>query len=603
MNLFASIKLVYAFCLALIILAVSGVSHAEDFLDPEQAFQVKATMPQSGQIKVRFQVAPGYYLYRDKISFTATGAKLNEFQLPAGIIKYDTTFEKDVETFHDAVDVLIPFETENQSQNSSQNKSQSLNAIQLTVMYQGCADKGLCYPPQKSTFNFNAQGELIPVNAAPVGSKATTDSVTAPTTSPTNEAGRIQQALQSGKLWVIIPLFLLLGLGLAFTPCVLPMVPILSFIIVGEGVAVKKSRGFFLSLCYVLGMALVYTSLGVAAGLLGEGLSANLQSPWVLSAFALLMIVLSFSMFGIYQLQMPSFVQTKLTQLSENRSKGKAFGVFAMGAISALIVGPCVAAPLAGALVYISQTRDVLVGASALFAMAMGMGIPLLLVGISAGSLLPRAGAWMEQIKRFFGVLMLGMAWYMLKPLLPIALQMFGWGALGIGYALYLLLDKRSGHRIKAFAVLFALLGAMQWVGLSLGVRSVYAPLAPLFTKPTHAASFTRIKTNAELDQYLKNAQGKRVMLDFYADWCVSCIEMEKFTFTDPTVKAQMEQMILLQIDVTANNEDDKAVLKRFTLFGPPAILFFNSDGQELTEKRVIGFQNAEEFARSMPKD
>jgi thiol:disulfide interchange protein DsbD len=586
MNLFTSLKFVYAFCLALLILPLLGVAQAEDFLDPEQAFQVKATMPQPGQIKVSFKVAAGYYLYRDKISFAVTGAKLNEFQLPAGVIKYDTTFEKDVETFHDAVNVLIPIETEQQAHNQSQ------KYIQLTVMYQGCADKGLCYPPQKSTFNFNAQGELIPLNSAPIGAM--------PTTEPTNEAGRIQQALQSGRLWVIVPLFLLLGLGLAFTPCVLPMVPILSFIIVGEGVAVKKSRGFFLSLCYVFGMALVYTSLGVAAGLLGEGLSANLQSPWVLSAFALLMVILSLSMFGIYQLQMPSFVQTKLTQLSENRSKGKAFGVFAMGAISALIVGPCVAAPLAGALVYISQTRDVLVGASALFAMAMGMGIPLLLVGISAGSLLPRAGSWMEQIKRFFGLLMLGMAWYMLKPLLPIALQMFGWGALGVGYSISLFMDKRSGYRFKVLALLFAVLGATQWVGLSMGVRSVYAPLAPLFTKPTHAANFTRIKSSAELDQFLKNTQGKPVLLDFYADWCVSCIEMEKFTFTDPRVKSRMEQMILLQIDVTANTAEDKAMLKRFTLFGPPAIILFNEQGQELTDKRVIGFQKSDEFLQSI---
>jgi thiol:disulfide interchange protein DsbD len=271
-----------------------------------------------------------------------------------------------------------------------------------------------------------------------------------------------------------------------------------------------------------------------------------------------------------------------------------------MGAISALIVGPCVAAPLAGALVYISQTRDVLVGASALFAMAMGMGIPLLLVGISAGSLLPRAGAWMEQIKRFFGVLMLGMAWYMLKPLLPIALQMFGWGALGIAYALYLFLDVRSGYRIKLVALLFAVLGAAQWVGLSMGVRSVYAPLAPLFSKPTHAANFTRIKSSAELDQFLKNTQGKPVLLDFYADWCVSCIEMEKFTFTDPRVKSRMEQMILLQIDVTANTAEDKAMLKRFTLFGPPAIILFNEQGQELTDKRVIGFQKSDEFLQSI---
>jgi thiol:disulfide interchange protein DsbD len=568
-----SFKLFFA-CFLLLVLMISFKVKAEEFLDPEQAFKVSASMRSNNQIQLTFTIAPAYYLYRDKISFESNGAKLGEVNLPAGIVKYDTTFEKDVATFTKQLDVLLPIEA---------NK-----AFQLVVSYQGCADQGLCYPPQKSTFSFNAEAkELTSILSDNHKTKV-------------SESGQIQQALESGKLWIIIPLFMLLGLGLAFTPCVLPMVPILSFIIVGEGVAVKKARGLLLSFAYVFGMALVYTCLGVAAGLLGEGLSANLQSPWVIAVFSLFMVLLSLSMFGVYELQMPSFLQTKLTQLSESRSKGKIVSVFFMGAISALIVGPCVAAPLAGALVYISQTRDVFIGGSALFAMALGMGIPLLLVGVSAGSVLPRAGAWMEQIKRFFGVLMLGMAWYMLKPLLPIWLQMLGWGILGLIYSYTLFLDKRSGNKIKVVAVIIALLGSSQLLGLAMGVRSVYAPLSPLFTKPLHGPSFVRIKNSAELNEFLANAHGKRVLLDFYADWCISCIEMEKFTFTDPRVKAEMEKMILLQIDVTANNEDDKAMLKRFKLFGPPAIILFDETGSEIQEKRVIGFQKADEFLQSI---
>jgi thiol:disulfide interchange protein DsbD len=379
------------------------------------------------------------------------------------------------------------------------------------------------------------------------------------------------------------------------------MVPILSSIIVGEGVQVSRGKGFVLSASYSLGMALVYTSLGVAAGLVGEGLSAALQKPWVLGAFALLMAGLSLSMFGVYQLQVPAAVQQKLMKASDGQAAGKLIGVFAMGAISALIVGPCVAAPLAGALLYISQTRDVLIGGSALFAMAVGMSVPLILIGVSAGALLPRAGAWMEAVKFFFGVLMLGLALWIVVPVVPGWVPMAGWAALGLGYGAYLIWYKQWGRVSKFIGVAFALLGLVQLVGVLTGGRDPIAPLAHLGRANVMSkAEFTRVKSVADLDAAIARANGKTVMLDFYADWCVSCKEMEKLTFSDPRIKSTFADMVLLQADVTANDEDDKAMLRRFKLFGPPGIIFFDKQGREVQGRRVIGYQDADKFLQSL---
>nr|WP_230405100.1 protein-disulfide reductase DsbD [Undibacterium rugosum] len=562
---------------------------AEDFLDPEVAFKVNAVMVEPGVAEVTFTIADGYYLYRERLKFSSEQAKLGEPVLPKGKVKFDETFNKEVETYREKLVVRIPVQADKD--------------FVLKVARQGCADLGLCYPPMESEFplsvsaSTNAGSANLAAGSAPskAGAAAATD----------NESSSISAALKSGKLVVILPLFFLLGLGLSLTPCVLPMVPILSFIIVGEGAGVSRMRGFLLSLAYVLGMSLVYTGMGVAAGLAGEGLAATLQNPWVLGAFSALMVLLALSMFNVYQLQMPAALQTRLTQVSEgqrNSKAGKLIGVFLMGAISALIVGPCVTGPLIGALVYISQTRDVLVGGAAMFAIAIGMGVPLLLIGISAGSLLPRTGMWMEYIKRFFGVLMLGMALWMISPVIPAWVQMAGWALLLLAYAAYLLWIQRSGLLAKAFGLLFGLLGAIQLVGVATGGRDVYAPLSHLLGTQVHGASFQRVRTVAELDAALAQNKGKTAMLDFYADWCVSCKEMEKLTFTDPAIKAKMEAMLLLQVDVTANNEDDKALLKRFGLFGPPGIIFFNQQAQEIAGSRVVGYQNAEKFLQSLSK-
>lgn len=625
----------FAACCFLLI-AVFGAGHAradDEFLDPELAFKFSARMQDPSTIAVTYVIADGYYMYHERFKFDAVGAKLGTPVYPAGKVKFDDTFQKNVETFRKTLTITIPV--------------QAAGAFTLKATGQGCSDKGLCYAPQDATAQLVgggggqsvAPGTGLPSKfALPAAPAVDTAAVNGPqaqaspgvsvlsipqadiisTPEPVaavpvaasaapvqNELGKIESALKGGKLLVIVPLFMLLGLGLAFTPCVLPMVPILSSIIIGDGAKVSRSRGLLLSLTYALGMAIVYTALGVAAGLAGEGLAAKLQNPWVLGFFALLMAGLALSMFGFYELQVPAFLQGKLTSVSNQQSSGRLAGVFVMGAISALIVGPCVAAPLAGALLYISQTRDVVIGGSALFAMAVGMSVPLLLVGVSAGTLLPRAGAWMDAVKRFFGVLQLGVAWWLVSPVLPGAVQMLGWTVLFVGYGMYLLVGKSGAQNAwvaKAFGLVFAVLGAMQLVGVASGGRDPLAPLAHLGGGQVHAQPFTRVKTVAQLDAALAQLNGKPALLDFYADWCVSCIEMEKLTFVDPAVREKMGQAVLLQVDVTANDADDKAMLKRFQLFGPPGIIMFNPQGQEIGQSRVIGFQNASTFLTSLRK-
>lgn len=602
--------------LPLFVLLFAGAARADDeFLDPKVAFKFSAKVVEGKAIAVTYEIADGYYMYRERFKFVADGATLGEPQIPPGKVKYDETFAKNVETYRHQVTIVIPV--------------QAPGPFTLTATSQGCSEKGLCYSPMDSSARLMVVGGSVSSSggifgigarqdaaagqqsvagaAEPAGIDTPAAAVAAVAPSATaatgdSEMGRIEAALKGGSLLVIAPLFILLGLGLSFTPCVLPMVPILSSIIVGDGSSGNRSRGFILSVSYSLGMAIVYTALGVAAGLIGQGLSAALQNPWVLGFFGLGMAVMALSMFGVYDLQVPASMQSRLAGASNRQSSGKLAGVFAMGAISALIVGPCVAAPLAGALVYISQTRDVVVGGSALFSMAVGMSIPLLLVGISAGALVPRAGIWMQAVKRFFGVLMLAMALWLVSPVLPGKVQMIGWAILGVGYAFFLLTHERGLWLPKVIAVFFAAFGLIQIAGLATGSADPLHPIERLAGRADRHLQFTRIKTVADLDQVLAQTGGKTVILDFYADWCVSCKEMEKLTFIDPAVQQKLANTILLQADVTANDEADKAMLQRFTLFGPPGIIMFNAAGQEIADSRVIGFQNTEKFLRSLQK-
>jgi thiol:disulfide interchange protein DsbD len=584
----ALMLLVMGFCL---VLFTTPASADDEFLAPEQAFKFSAQMADAQTLEINYNIADGYYMYRERFHFKADNdVKLGQPVLPPGKIKFDQTFQKDVETYRNNVSIRIPVTGD--------------MPFRLTSTAQGCTDKGLCYSPMDSVVQLTpistAAGNTMSVTvSAPVATDASTTAAGNGGNVDGTDTGRIQSSLQSGKLLAILPLFFLLGLGLSLTPCVLPMVPILSSIIVGEGARSSRGRGLLLSAVYALGMALVYTALGVAAGLVGEGLAAALQNPWVLTLFALLLIGLSLSMFGFYELQVPASWQTRLSQASGGQG-GKLIGVFIMGAISALIVGPCVAAPLAGALLYISQSRDILIGGSALFAMAVGMSVPLLLVGISAGALLPRAGGWMEGVKRFFGVLMLATALWMIMPVLPGSAAVAGWALLGLGYGAYMVWGQQGGWIAKGIGVAALILGGLQLVNVSTGGRDALAPLAQLGGTPQTKIDFRRVKSEAELDAILAQTGGKPVMLDFYADWCVSCIEMERNTYTDPQVHAAMGDFVLLKADVTANNVDDKALLKRFKLFGPPGIIFYDAKGHKQDDKTLIGYESAQQFIKRL---
>nr|WP_262352236.1 protein-disulfide reductase DsbD [Achromobacter xylosoxidans] len=596
--------------MALLWLAWNAPARAEaEFLEPEKAFVFSAAMATPDTVELRFRVAPGYYMYRERfgISISPLGAvTLGEPVYPKGEVKYDPTFEKDMEVYHQDVVIRVPVTAGGQP-------------FTLTLTGQGCADAGLCYPPMDSSVKLTpvAGGYALAggggASAAPAASGGGLSALV--------NAGDTGLADALGGLgWIkTAGVFLVLGLLLAFTPCVLPMIPILSSIVLGGASQERPTRGRGLALAatYVLGMSVVYTALGVAAGLSGAGLAAWLQTPWILTLFAILLAVLALAMFDAFTFQMPSGIQARLAERSSRIPGGRYTGALLMGALSALIVGPCVAAPLAGALLYISQTGDVVLGGSALFAMAWGMGVPLLIVGASSGALLPKAGPWMDGVKRLFGMLLLATAWWMLIPVVPTWVQMTGWAFLAIVGAVMLrafdALPAGAGSARmfgKGVGLLLALAAAAWLVGAASGGRDVLQPLSHFASggpavagTAAHAGEvqFKRVRNNAELDALLA-ASTQPVMLDFYADWCVSCREMERFTFTDPGVAQRMAGMLLVQADVTANNADDRALLKRFRLFGPPGIMFFAPGGKELPDARVVGFQDAKRFTESLDR-
>lgn len=575
-------------------------ARADEFLDPAVAFKPSARALDGQTIEVRFEIAKGYYLYRDKFRFSAESdaqqaVPLGTPQLPKGKEKEDDTFGK-VEVFYKEVRVRVPVER----------SSSGPLPLTLKVVSQGCADAGICYPPQTQKLSV----ELPDPASAPAATVAADPAADL----GGNESGQIARLLKDAGFWLVLASFFGFGVLLSLTPCMFPMLPILSGIIVGagrEGRPVSHGRGFMLSLVYVLGMAVMYAAAGVAAGLTGTLLSSAFQNPWMLGAFALIFVVLSFSMFGFYELQLPTFLQSKVSEESSHLKGGSLPGVAAMGALSAIIVGPCVAAPLAGALLYIGQSGDALLGGAALFAMALGHGLPLLVVGASAGTLLPKSGPWMEAVKKAFGVILLATAAWMVSPVVPPVALMLAWALLLIVPAIYMhALDPlpahaKGWHRFwKGVGVVMLIVGAALLVGALAGSRDPLQPLAGLRaaaanTAETQHLPFERVRTVEELDARVA-AAGRPVMLDFYADWCVSCKEMERDTFSDPRVQARLAGWTLLQADVTANSDADKALLQRFKLFGPPGIIFFTAQGKEIDAVRVVGFQNAETFLKSL---
>jgi len=574
-------------------LFLDSAAEEQEVLAPDVAFQANIAAEDSQIVRADFTIAPGHYLYKERFKFEilSSGAVINGITLPAGIPKDDPTFGN-TEVYYDAVSAKIHL-----SEGSS-------FPLQLQLTYQGCSAIGLCYAPIRKLFTVAADGSSGIVDAA---SRAANAGNAADTTSPQDP---VADLLKDGKLWLIAAGFFGFGLLLSLTPCVLPMIPILSSIIVG-GKKSGRLHNFNLSLAYTLGMALTYTLMGIAAGLSGQMLGAALQNAWALGFGALIFVLLALSMFGFYELQLPSALESRITGLTNRIKGGHFFGVFLMGVLSALILSPCVAAPLAAALLYISQTHDVVLGAVALFSLSMGMGVPLLLLGASSHSLLPKAGAWMNAVRNFFGVVMLAMAVWLLAPLLPSALQLMLWAALLIVPAIYMhALDAlpANAHKWmklwKGVGIMMLVLGILLLIGAMTGGKSPLQPLAGLHASAAQTTSshlaFERVRSTDELDSRLNAAKGKMVMLDFYADWCVACKELELFTFSDPRVQATLKDAVLLQVDVTNNSDEDSALLKRFSLFGPPGIIFFDANGQELTQTRVIGFQNADKFLATL---
>ncbi len=615
-------------------------------LPAEQAFGFEAIVGDGNTLLLRFTPAKGYYLYRDRSSFTVDGARgiaPGKAQWPKGTRHRDEHFG-DVVVYFDQVDVPLPL----------QRNHPGAADIRLTATFQGCQTDGICYPPMSRTVALAlpaapvaaagvaaADGPAAAATVAPMqatgaatvpaaglpsdalpgddgfAAAATPTTATASTASPAagDARGDVAQAEDSrlaamlagnSRVWALL-LFFAFGLGLAFTPCVLPMIPILSGLIVGQGTRLGTGRALLLSLVYVVASALVFTAAGVIAGLVGANLQVAFQNPWTIAAFAALFVALALSSFGLYELQLPASLRSRLGEMTDRQHGGSLWGVAAMGALSALIVGPCVAPPLAAAVLYIGQTHDPVFGGLALFLLAMGMGVPLLAFGVAAGRGLPRSGPWMTAVQRVFGFVFLALAVWMLSRIVPPAVTLASWGLLLLAAAAWALTatPQAPRHRlpVRFVGLLLAVLGAAELFGALAGGSDPLQPLAGVSSSQSQAyaaeqdIAFDTIKSVADLDRALAAAQvaGKPVLFDFYADWCVSCKEMEKYTFTDPAVHSALSGFVLLKADVTDNDAVDKALMQRFGIIGPPATLFF-ARGSELRALRLIGYEKAAPF-------
>lgn len=567
-----------------------------ELLPADEAFAFSHSMV-DGKLQLNWNVASGYHLYRDKIKVSVeTGsADLMPLELPPSVLSKDPVFGE-VNVYKGTATAYLS------AANIADNTT-------IDLSYQGCSsESGVCYPPEHKKITLNPAEFTPPPAGASIATATVNDS------SNLSETDQIANTLKNSSVWIVLGTFFLFGLLLALTPCVFPMIPILSSLIVGQGENLSTRKAFVMSLVYVLAMSITYTVAGVLAGLFGENLQAAFQNPWIIGTFSLVFVALAFSMFGFYELKLPNSLQNKITNLSNKQEGGTLTGVAIMGFLSALIVGPCVAPPLAGALIYIGQTGDALLGGFALFAMSMGMGLPLILLGTSAGKLMPRAGGWMNQVTVAFGVIMLGLAIWMAERILPAVVTNFAWAALLIGSAIYMGVFESSKEKsgwqkfFQSIAMLFFLYGALIIVGVAGGSQSLLKPLEVFKGGATmqtaqQQLSFKKIKSIEDLNAELATAKANKqtVMLDFYADWCVSCKEMEQFTFTDSKVINRLNNTVLLKADVTKNDDIDKTLMKKFGIIGPPAILFFK-DGEERAAQRVVGFKPADDFLQSINK-
>ncbi|MCH9005903.1 MAG: protein-disulfide reductase DsbD [Proteobacteria bacterium] len=558
-------------------------------LPADEVFFPNAFAVDGNTIEFGIRLLPGYYLYKSKITVRSLNdkAEAGQLDLPKGKIKTDEWLGEQEVYFNEVFGRVTIARATPEAMD-----------LEIELGYQGCKVDGICYLPITKVLTVS-----LPE------ASTTTDLI------PISEQARLAQIITGSSIWVAAALFFIAGLGLAFTPCVLPLVPILSGIIAGEGDNVSPRRGFTLALSYVMGMAIVYTAAGVAAAAAGLQLQATFNQPWIIILFSGLFVVLALGMFGAYELQMPSALQSKLSSVSGNQRSGTMIGAFVMGALSSLIVTACVAPALIAALSVIAQTGDMLRGGSALFAMSLGMGAPLLLVGAAQGKLLPKTGGWMVAVKNAFGFMMLALAVWMLSRILPGTVTMLLWAVLvfmaGVfmGGLTTLSTDSNVTQKLgKGFGFLAIIYGIILLLGALTGGSNPLQPLASInlggststVAEAEHDLPFRRIKTVDDLDRDVAAAaaEGKTVLLDFYADWCVSCKEMEAYTFTDDDVQAALSNTVWLQADVTANDEADQALLKRFGVFGPPTIIFFDADGQQRHGYEVVGYMKAQDFAR-----
>lgn len=578
-------------------------SDVETPLDVDEAFIFSAEVQDFNTLLAGWEIAEGNYLYRDKIRFElidSTNTQLAPFSLPAGENKVDEIFGLS-EVYHHNTKVLLPLTRNNKHQQ-----------ITLKAHYQGCSETfNICYPPTDKTILLTLPAIVASETQATLKPKELLDEQLLPNIA---EQDRIAKSLAEDGLIKILLGFFGLGLLLAFTPCVFPMIPILSSIIVGGGERITTHRAFLLSLIYILAVSVTYTAAGIMTGLLGENLQAMFQNPWIIGSFSGLFVILALSMFGLFELQLPHAFQHRLHQISHQQQGGSLAGAALMGLLSGLIVGPCLAPPLAGALIFIGQHGDPVLGGAALFMLSMGMGLPLLIIGTSAGSLLPKAGDWMNTIKSIFGILMLGLAIWLLERIIPGWVSLLLWGGLLIVTAVYLgalnTLDIESNgweKLWKGLGLILLLYGSVLIIGAASGSNNIWQPLQAVAQteqsnkQETHHLAFTQVSNLTELQQLLSQSE-QPAMLDFYADWCVDCKKMEATTFQDPAVAAALTNSTLIQLDMTDNTAEHKAILKHFGLFGPPTLLFFDKNGKEYLQHRLIGGVSASALLQHIKK-
>ena len=577
--------------LFLLLALISSYMYAADFLMPEEAFKPYAKVNDKMQVEAGVVIAPEIYLYKDKLHI-----KLKDTELKLKDIKAPQSEDHDGQQVYMTTPNFILELANPKGLTGKQNLS-------VVVSYQGCSSRGLCYNPGEKEFSLSVDASKIAKEGvlAPVEKK--TEVSKEEPIKELSETDAIADTIKSGNIVVVLLTFLGFGLLLAMTPCVFPMIPIISGVIVSQGEGITTRKAFALSVVYVLAMAVAYTIAGVLAGLFGANLQAALQTPWVIYSFSFVFVALAFSMFGFYELKLPDALVAKV---SSNNNRGGYIGVAIMGFLSALIVGPCVAAPLAGALVYIGQTGDAVLGGMALFSMSIGMGLPLIVVGVSAGKFMPKPGAWMTMVTAIFGVMMLGVAIWMLEKVVDPAITTLLYGFLGIGFAIYLGLFEKEGHVFKkSVSVIMFIYSVALFLSFLAGSASMLHPLE--FLKGSGGAvvvqngaakdlKFQVVTSIEELDSLLEANKGKKIMLDFAADWCTSCKELEEITFADAGVKEALSDYVLIRADVTKNGEKEKAMSQKYGVFGPPALIFFDANLKVKGSKTIIGFIEPEKF-------